>query len=84
MSDPQPDRELSSPPQPTGPPAQDNLTGDLPVEYSDLGPDVLQKEQVDNTESDAALAFLKAGVPLQDGHPANPDAALAKLRRNAE
>lgn len=87
-NDPHPDRELPSelpvPPEPTGPPAQDDLTGDLPVEYPDLGPDPLQKGSVDNTESEAALAFLEAGAPLQDGHPANPALVLAKLRRSAE
>jgi hypothetical protein len=42
------------------------------------------KETVDNTEAEAAVAFLKAGVPLQDGTPDNPTAALAKAKAQAE
>jgi hypothetical protein len=39
------------------------------------------KEAVDNQDAEAAVAFLKVGVPLQDGTPDDPDAELAKLRK---
>jgi hypothetical protein len=39
------------------------------------------KEMVDNKEAEAALNFLNAGIPLQDGTPDNPVAVLAQLRK---
>lgn len=41
------------------------------------------KGAVDNKAAEAAIAFLKAGKPLQHGTPDDPAAELAKVRKEA-
>jgi|tagenome__1003787_1003787.scaffolds.fasta_scaffold20049087_2 hypothetical protein len=65
------------------PPPVPELSGELVPQRVKVPP-APPKEQVDNREAEAALAFLKAGAPLQDGTPDNPNAVLAKLRKSAE
>jgi hypothetical protein len=66
-------------------PRPDSLTpsldsGELPRENVTLDKPP-GKEVVDNSAAEAAVAFLKAGAPLQDGHPDDPAAELAKARK---
>lgn len=80
-TDPHPEHPIAEPVEPPTALTPDADTNPDMRPVREEPPPPPPKERVDNTEAEAAVNFLKAGVPLQDGTPSEPVAVLNRLLR---